>query len=432
MPLERKGSGYIVHGTKDKKPMTKKKAMKQLAAIKIHQKTHLQDFLEDVLNEDKPIGEKNKEIWQYLLRKYSEKDTKNLYLTFVSEDKVGINPKTLHNTPTGVYSYPLDYILKLIKTGEKIPFRGNKSPKKIKILQATSDKVLSNDLSEKDYEKCIEKLKKMNEPKEKEFINGWDKFIKNAERTSRIQTPFGKLWGVTLELSESISNWSKIILSLGFDYVVDNGQGVIHENEPTQALFINPSSYKVIDEEYVDTEKRFYDKTKIYSLEQFLEDIGGCYDSSSIYKNVMKVKDFLDKNKSNIESLLLSSKRIPYDLYDGTPDDSKFYILQKFNKIYEPLVIDKPTFFMNKLDDVNMFLEFYSNVFEKNWGLIPKILDNISDKMFKNNIDELSGGIKNYIKNKGYENLMKIIDEDVEELFRNRFKKEIEEWDNKK
>ena len=75
----------------------------------------LKEYLNKVLYEDKPIGEKNKEIWlDYLKEKYS-KDNEDLYITFVSEDKVGINPQTKYNTPIGVCTYPLKWTLEYTK-----------------------------------------------------------------------------------------------------------------------------------------------------------------------------------------------------------------------------------------------------------------------------------------------------------------------------
>jgi len=59
MPIEKVPGGFHVHNTTTKKPLTKKKALKQLAAIEIskHMQKDYQEFLADLLEDvsEKPI-----------------------------------------------------------------------------------------------------------------------------------------------------------------------------------------------------------------------------------------------------------------------------------------------------------------------------------------------------------------------------------------
>ena len=221
------------------------------------------------LNEDKPVGKKNKDLWlEYLQKNYKPDD--NLFVSFVSVDKAGINPKSPYDTPIGVYAYPLKFAMT-----EKIPYRGQNKPVKIKIIKPTNDKVLSDDISEKALENLLEIIKIKYNIKEHHIEKWSDEAL--------IDTPMGKLWNITRELSRngngvgvnnmvSPTKWTKILIDLGFDYVVDNGTKVIHSNEPTQAVFLNPKSYKVIDEEFIDTEERFkHTKNPLLKLDKISE-----------------------------------------------------------------------------------------------------------------------------------------------------------------
>lgn len=226
----------------------------------------LKEYLDKVLCEDKPIGDKNKEIWlDYLKEKYS-KDNEDLFVSFVSVDKIGINPNSSYKTPNGVYTYPMNFLVK----GNKVPFRGRSAPKKIKILKAKSEKVLDHNLSKEEYEelriklieKSEEKLKKGDKDKELNRIQSIKNHIRTLESYAISKTPFGKLWSVTRSLAKTPNEWSKILIDLGFDWVNDKGAGIIHENEPTQAVFLSPKAYDVVDEEYISTEERYKDLHK--------------------------------------------------------------------------------------------------------------------------------------------------------------------------
>lgn len=211
-----------------------------------------ENYISELLNEDKPIGAKNRELWQnYLEKRYmSRDDIEDFFVTFVSEDKVGINPKSIWETPNGVYTYPVSWTL-----DNQIPFRGSVGPKKIKVLKIISKKVLSNKLSKNEYQERIKQLQKEYGLSDKQI----DSWIEDA----KVKTYFGKLWNVTRSIAKHLKNektsniWSTILLHLGYDVVIDNGDGVIHTNEKTQAVFLSPKSYKIVGEEFVDTEERF-------------------------------------------------------------------------------------------------------------------------------------------------------------------------------
>jgi hypothetical protein len=230
------------------------------------------EFLKTI-NEDIPVGPlKNKELWlDYLKKNFKTPD--GLFVTFVSVDKVGLNPKSPYDTPIGVYTYPLDYVL----NEEDVPFRGETKSSKIKVLKRKTNKILTNDLTDYEYElkiKHIENLMKNSGKYTPEVESETKDYIKRWEQAARKNTNFGCLWNVTRMLSmdfysrKNASNlkgptknnpvaWTKLLLELGYDLAIDYDTGTIHPSEPTQAVFLNPNSYKVVGEEFVDTEERY-------------------------------------------------------------------------------------------------------------------------------------------------------------------------------
>jgi hypothetical protein len=47
--------------------------------------------------------------------------------------------------------------------------------------------------------------------------------------------------------SKPTTRWSKVFQGLGYDGLIDNGDGIIHQNEPTQALFFNKKSFSEVE-----------------------------------------------------------------------------------------------------------------------------------------------------------------------------------------
>lgn len=215
------------------------------------------EYLEETIK----AGYKNEELWlDYLKEKYSNVDVEKYYISFVSIDKIGINPQTPYDTPIGVYTYPLKFVLE----EEHVPFRGDSNSNKIKILKRVSEKGLTPDSTEEDVKKCIKFLKDKYEIDDTE--------IEEFTRNSRKKTPFGLIWNLTRRsamvinkernidktiIPKSISLWTKMFLELGYEYAEDDGAGIIHPGEKTQAVFFTPKSYKAVDEHILDTEAKY-------------------------------------------------------------------------------------------------------------------------------------------------------------------------------
>lgn len=317
----------------------------------------------------KPIGEKSKDLWFDSLSKYKN-NSDDLYITFVSVDKVGINPNSSYSTPNGVYTYPLKWVL----DGNQIPFRGNTKPKKVKVLKAVNDKKLTNELTDSEYiakidelEPLFDKMKSRND----EFAPNYNfkEFIKNCEKTSLIKTNTGNLWNVTRNLATSPNNWSKILLLLGFDYAVDNGVGYIHSNEKTQAVFLNPKSYKVIDEEFVDTEERYHLTQKIYNWQDISKIL---LDSSPdfFYKFLLNNKPMIIKiiNQGNASTFL----RIFFGrMCENFVGHMLFRMFDEYETVIEEFCNNMPLSYLSFLDNIpnrsliEDVVTYFSKIFAK-------------------------------------------------------------------
>jgi len=364
----------------------------------------LENYISELLNEDKPIGAKNRELWQnYLEKRYmSRDDIEDYFVTFVSEDKVGINPKSIWDTPNGVLYYPVSWVL-----DNQVPFRGQNKPKKIKVLKIISKKSLSNNLSKNEYQEKINQLQKEYGLSD-ELVNGWSE-------DAKVQTYFGKLWNVTRIIAkhlkkEKTSNiWSTILLHLGYDVVIDNGDGVIHENEKTQTVFLNPKSYKVVGEEFVDTEERFSSNNKYFSI-RFLFEYLKNNNSRNIYlflinnsENILKLSE--DGNKMFIFIRLM--KAIFVDIYNDNQKGA-LRLLERFRplitKLYKAVgVNDFSTLEYIPSKTRKVFIETYEDIF--------------SNKVFKNLV-------------KGNNDILKYIDfDEFVEMFSNTIEEALKAYE---
>lgn len=187
----------------------------------------------------------------------------DLFLTFTSVDKVGINPKSSYGTPNGIYCYSLEYYNSV--QGE-VPFESN-NPKYVTIFKCDSSKMLKiGDLDESEYNSILEKLIEINNEykiklNETGYINTglfeFNDILEHSKDTALIKTFGGILWNTTRLLSIDIAKfeklktyvniWSRLFIRLGYIGVIDECSGIIHANEKCQAVVFSNNHINVID-----------------------------------------------------------------------------------------------------------------------------------------------------------------------------------------
>jgi hypothetical protein len=190
-------------------------------------------------------------------------NTKNLFVSFTTLDKLGINPNSKYSTPIGIYSYPAEYVVSVVgndKDMKELPFAGespyvnlfNASGNIINIATITS--------AETDrYYKALAVLlsKQLGTDLESAKLEV-ETSIYDSQDHARVQTDGGRFWYVMYTVSRELFApkwktrpavaWNKLFRLLGIDGVIDftpsGGKGIIHPSEPTQAVFFTSNSIK--------------------------------------------------------------------------------------------------------------------------------------------------------------------------------------------
>lgn len=191
---------------------------------------------------------------------------KNLFVSFTSLPKFGINPGSTYNTPLGIYAYPAEYVEQEVgpnRTMSNMPFAGDQPW--VNIFRARDDIVnLSRLRNDGELIGYYEDLRAIMSPFEKGEMRGGymhyeefvDEYASEAPENAKVDSPGGHLWYVTMKCAEIISArkgiakpvaWNWIFRQLGIDGFIDEGDGIIHENEPTQAVFFSKNSVDLVE-----------------------------------------------------------------------------------------------------------------------------------------------------------------------------------------
>jgi hypothetical protein len=214
---------------------------------------------------------------QYIRRAYDaasqlpNSNLKNLFVSFVAVPKLGINPRSKFNTPLGIYAYPAGYVI--IRADDhkemrhSLPYAGDQPYAAvfsaggniidIRRMSANDEKLYYDKLRE-----FAKRLPKINSdiyiPNgiAKDWLSILELCIKLAPDRAKFKNlPGGRLWYVTYRFSNyygpqygqnPIVIWNKLFRSIGIDGVVDEGAGIIHEAEPTQAVFFSLAPLRVL------------------------------------------------------------------------------------------------------------------------------------------------------------------------------------------
>jgi hypothetical protein len=180
-----------------------------------------------------------------ILRKYKDRD--DVFVSFTKLDKLGINPLNIHNTPIGIYAYPLksawqEYQIEHNGIKEGFPYASGQPY----IWIFSCDNVTEIPfMTEKQYEDAKTKL----------ISFGIDeKDIKKFEETAGRVRIGEKFWKLVRNFSRDSTGvidtlkWTGLLIKLGYNAFSDKtGWGVIHTCEKVQAIFFKKNQITILE-----------------------------------------------------------------------------------------------------------------------------------------------------------------------------------------
>jgi len=167
-------------------------------------------------------------------------DTSTLLVSFMDINKKGINPSTKYNTPAGLYCYQFDFIMENLEynihsnNSRPFPIDTVKYIKVFKINKPDKLYQVNDTLSNKQKTMLQQYVPNLQYNNIGELMQGFHdelKFLSGRQKTS-------------------------LLYKLGIDGVIDNGTGVIHNNEPSQVLIIKTSIVSTLDVLSEDTDNK--------------------------------------------------------------------------------------------------------------------------------------------------------------------------------
>ena len=199
---------------------------------------------------------------------------KNLSVSFTKIDKLGINPRSEYKTPLGIYSYPAEYVVQ--QTGSdmemtELPFAGD-SPW-ANLFSVKGNILLISSMNEfeanKYYAQIADLWSKVSGKNGNQASNDVMGIVDDVTHFRKLPPTLGaifdisddehhkemisrtggKFWSVVMQCASSLFEsvwhqstavvWNKLFRSIGIDGVIDEGVGIIHPYEPTQAVFFS-------------------------------------------------------------------------------------------------------------------------------------------------------------------------------------------------
>jgi hypothetical protein len=154
-----------------------------------------------------------------------------IFVTFTLYNKLGINPMSeWDKTPIGIYAYPLNYV---IDHNMDVPYAGEMPI--IQVFKVVGDKHSIWHLD--DTEQLLDiKQRLANQYGRARQME--DLSVRDLWNFIRLTTKTGHK--MTVDFRNAFTR-------IGIFGIVDNGKGVIHDHEPTQAVFFNSKMLKVLD-----------------------------------------------------------------------------------------------------------------------------------------------------------------------------------------
>lgn len=317
---------------------------------------------------------------------------------------LSLNPKPFHNDPIGIYSFPKKYVLegnlKRNTMFSKMPF--------IYILKPSSNAKILN-LSTLTFDQARDILIKMgiDSPNKESILN--DKEIYHNTGNKESWKAGHLFWGVLERfLNKNNKNikknitWNVLFKKAGYNVLLDQGDGIIHSNEPSQIVYLERSAVDVL--ELISQHNTYFKNLLYYFIKQF---------------PTLKVKSIKDYNSFKKDQKRLYSPKgfyLEIEIYDENDPKIKVKIQKEYERIFEEIY----NFYDNKsLDDfINVIKQKVSELENtpeiNNRTIIPEIFKKIS-KRYKLKIKK--------VKSK---NDPSDIDYTIHKTYINQYKRKIE------
>jgi hypothetical protein len=164
------------------------------------------------------------------------------FFTMTNINKVGLNPRSSFNTPLGVYAYPLTKEMFDSIISNTLPFAGEKPF--INVFSISAPLFNLSEYTDGDLNKDLPKIKSL-------FPALTDDQIQEAFNSANDpSSAISKFWNLTRIVSGGMRGWNHLLRKLGRTNVYDPGQSVIHSNEPTQIVILDPTIIQINDTFY--------------------------------------------------------------------------------------------------------------------------------------------------------------------------------------
>jgi len=206
------------------------------------------------------------------------------FFTMTEINKIGINPKSIYNTPVAICAYPLtnEYFNKILEN--TLEFAKNQTH--IQVFSIKDKLNVISEYKESNFNYDMSKLKKIVD----------NNILNNLIVNYKFESPFKSLYLITYELSnKNIIKWNSILRSIGYTNFYDNGTGTLHKMNPTQLMVFDPT--------IINQEDSFYNPNSS-NKEISLNKIDPINDDISNETNIKKIYN-LTKNTNDFETLKL-------------------------------------------------------------------------------------------------------------------------------
>lgn len=193
------------------------------------------------------------------------RDVRNYGVSMTTLPKLGINPGSKYNTPVGIYFYPADYYVRKKEKNRELEFQDGAPYIQVFELKGNIENI--DGLNQSTYTAYLKRLYE-NAGKISTFINKSEKettdlisqCVLDARTEAKTDSYGGHLWYILYALSfqagkakrenappRSSVVWNSILRLLGIDGLIDEGEGIIHENEPYQGVVLDPRSVRHVN-----------------------------------------------------------------------------------------------------------------------------------------------------------------------------------------